>query len=173
MKETYQNILNTILIIFVLAAAILFYSQQKAISRLSSLLNNQSNSVQAGNQAVKAAVDPVDQAKKNMEANVKHIEGRLISVSGNNLTVEADMPDWEKMKEINASKKSPTEKPGSAPTYKKTYTVTINAETKFTANKLDGIKAGDTIGVASKELVYETDNLTAVFVVSPSVRPAS
>lgn len=40
------------------------------------------------------------------------------------------------------------------------------------ANKLDSLKAGDTIEVASKELVYQTDKLTAIFIVSPSALPA-
>ena len=167
MRETYQNILNAVIVIFLIVAAILFYKQQKTINQLSSILNNQNNRIQAGKQIEKATVDPIDQVKKNLEDNTKFIEGRLISVSGNDLTVEADMPDFKKAKEINASKKLSTDKPGPPPTYKKVYTVTINAETKFTANKLDGMRAGDTIQVISKELVYQTDRLMAVEIASP------
>lgn len=161
MRETYQNILFAVIIVFLVALAILFFNQQKAINKLSSALSGQSNTAPVA----KANATQIDRDQKSSEAKVKFIEGRLISVSGNVLTVEADMPDWKKMKEPRTGSKTTL-------TYKKTYTVTINDKTQFMANKLDGIKAGDTIEVASNELVYQTDKLTAVFIISPSALPA-
>jgi hypothetical protein len=155
MRETYQNILNAFIIIFILAAAILFYNQQKAINQLSSSSKNKDNVSQVEkNKATKGVTaDLVDRAKMNLEAKTKFIIGRLVSVSGNDLTVEADMPDLKKA--------------DSASSIKKTYLVTVNTETKFSANNMDGLKAGDTIYVSSKELVYQTDKLTAVEITSP------
>jgi hypothetical protein len=168
MRETYQNILNIILIIFILAAAILFYRQQKTINQLSNVLKNQNIAAVVGKNAETkaAAVDPIDRAKIMLEANTKAIIGRLVSISENKLTVEADILDWQKMKEPRGASES-------APTYKKTFTVTINTETKFTANKMDSLKAGDTIYVLSKEPVYQTDKLTAVEIASPFEKPSA
>jgi len=169
MRETFQNILNVIVIIFFLVAAILFYKQQKAISQLSSMLKNQNNIAVSGkNEGAKVAVaDLADQVKKGLEDNTRLIEGRLVSVSSDVLTVEADMPDLKKMKEDEAVNKSFAEKPSLPPTYKKTFTATVDSETKFTANKMDGLKIGDTVHVVAKELVYKTDKLTAVEITSP------
>ena len=168
MRETYQNILNVIIIVFLLAAAILFYNQQKNINQLSSLLKNQNNATSSSSIAPSGEinVDKIDRDQKNSEAKVKAIGGTVVSISGNDLTVEADMPDWQKMKEPRGASKPVL-------TYKKTYTVTTDGKTQFSANKLDGIKTGDTIMVASKELVYQTDKLTAVLVASPSALPSS
>ncbi len=170
MKEIYQNILNVIIIIFLLVAAILFYKQQKAISQLSSMLNSKNSAALSEvnkEMKKKASVDPIDQVKESFTTKANSIRGRLVSISGNNLTVEAEMPDWDKMKETSASKGSPFEEMVSVPTCKKNYAVTVNNETKFTANKLDDMKPGDTILVTSKELVCETDELTAVEIISP------
>jgi len=77
MKETYQNILNVIVIIFLLVAVILFYKQQKAISQLSSVLNQSNNSVQTG----KKISNPLDQTKK--------ISGRRLKICSKCLKTES------------------------------------------------------------------------------------
>jgi hypothetical protein len=167
MRETYQNILFAIIIIFLIVLAVLFFNQQKTINQYSSIIKNQNSITQVGKNEVKAVnVDQIDRDKKSSEASVKSIGGRVISVSGSVLTIEADMPDWQKMKEPKGASESDL-------TYKKTFIVTVDDKTQFMANKLDSIKAGDAIEVVSKELVYQTDKLTAVFVVSPSALPAS
>jgi hypothetical protein len=156
MRENYQNILNIILIILLFLAGILFFTQQKAINRLSGL--------QSGKGAVTIpTVDTskIDQDQKKVESTVKSVEGKALNISGNILTVEAELPDWKKMKETRDVSKN-------APTRKKNYRVTVNEETKYSNNKLEAIKAGDTIGVVSKELVFQTSELTAVVIMSPS-----
>jgi hypothetical protein len=155
MRETYQNILFAIIIIFLIALTALFFSQQKTIRELSTLLNGQTNTAEVA----KANVAQIERNQNNSEATVNSISGKLISISGNVLTVEAEMTDWKKMKELRNSSIP-------APTYKKTYTVTVDDKTQFSTNKLDSIKVGDTMSVASKELVYQTDKLTAVFIMS-------
>jgi hypothetical protein len=161
MRETYQNILNVVVIIFIIGSSVLLFSQQKAISRLtgSQGSNNMASS------AIKANTALIDRDQKKSESTVNTISGKLVSVSGNVLTVEAELTDWKKMKEPRDASKP-------APKYKKTYTVTVDEKTQFSANKLDSLKAGDTIQIASKELVYQTDKLTAVFIMSPSPLPA-
>jgi hypothetical protein len=89
-------------------------------------------------------------------------------VSGNVLTVEADVPDWKKMEEIASSTElSQQYKDKMTPTIKKNYNVSPSGETKFSADQLSEIKAGETVLVNSKESVIQTDNLTAVEIVSP------
>ena len=152
MRETYQNILNIIVIIFILGSSILLYSQQKFLSQLKNAPTGEGNAAQ------------IDRDQKTSEATVKFVSGRLVGLSGSTLTVEAELPDWEKMKE-------PRTDSNSTLTSKKTYTVTVDDKTQFSANKLDALKVGDTIGVASKELIYETNKLTAVLIMSPSSLP--
>jgi hypothetical protein len=156
MREAYQNILFAIVLVFLIALAILLYKQQKTIDQLSNV-----SKVPLEN----ANIAQIDRDQKNSEAKIKFIEGKLISVSGNVLVVEAQMPDWQKMKEPRDASKTDL-------TIKKIFTVTVSDKTQYLANKLDGIKAGDTVEVASNELVYQTDKLTAALVVSPSALPA-
>lgn len=158
MRETYQNILNIVVIIFIIGSSVLLFSQQKIISQFK-------KANKSATTAVSANTSQIDRDQKTSESTVNTISGKLVSVSGNILTVEAELTDWKKMKEPRDASKP-------APKYKKTYTVTVDDKTNFSANKLDSLKAGDTIQVASKELVYQTDKLTAVFVMSPSVLPA-
>lgn len=155
MRETYQNIFNIVIVVFILGLSTLLFFQQKTL--------NQLKNPQTG----KADTSQINRDQEYSKANVRAIAGRLVSLSGNTLTIEADMPDWKKMKEPRDSSKINL-------TYKKNYTVTVDDKTQFSGNKLDSIKIGDTISVVSKELVYDTEKLTAVFIMSPnSTMPGS
>jgi|GEM_PF-1655085 len=156
MEKNYQNIFNVVVVILIVALAAILFSQQKTINQL-----KKANGAAATG---KVNASQIDRDKKISETTVNSIQGKITGISGNTLTVEAVMPNWEKMKE-------PRDASTPAPTYKKTYTVTVDDKTKFFANNLDSLKVGDSIEVSSKELVYQTDKLTAVFVISPGTTP--
>jgi len=174
-NSTFQKIIVVMLVAIFVIGGVLFYSQQKAMNRLASQLGMASGQPAASSKTSATAdkdmaLAKLDQAQKGFEANTKSIMGKVSSISGNALIVEADLPDFQKMKEL-APTNDPTQKPKMAPTLQKKYTVTVSSETKYASNGLDKIKAGDTISITSKELIYQTDKLTAVSVISPFVQP--
>jgi hypothetical protein len=170
-----------IAVIFLIAFGFLFYFQQRAINKLSSALAGQSSVAQnAKNGALKVVSEEIKAQqeqqinimKNGLEDSAKFITGRVVSVSGNNLVVAADLPDFEKMKETAVSS-DPAQKFGPALTYEKKYTVTASDDTAYASNGLEKIKAGNTINVIAKELVYQTDKLTAVMIASPFEKPVA
>lgn len=178
--EILKKIFPAIVTILLIAFGFLFYSQQKTINKLSNALTGQNGAVQSAKNGTSAVAlseikdqkdQQIDSLKKNLES-AKFIAGRVSSVSGSALTVVADMPDFQKMKELAASNDL-AQKSKSALTYEKNYTVMANGETKYFSNSLDKIKAGDTIMISARELVYQTDKLTAVMITSPYEKPAA
>lgn len=174
--EILKKIFPALVIILLITLGILFYFQQKTINKLSSALTGQNGAVQNAKVPpgeIKARQDQqIDRQQKKLEESAKFITGRVASVSGSSLTVVADIPDFQKMKDT-AVPSDPAQKFGSALTYEKKYAVTASDETRYAFNGLDNIKAGDTIQVIAKELVYQTDKLTAVMIASPFEQPAA
>ena len=180
--EILKKMFPALVIVFLIAFGFLIYSQQKTINKLSSAQTGQNGTAQNAKNGVpdisasevKALQDQqIDSSKKSLEDSAKFIEGKVVGVSGSTLTVEADLPDFQKMKEnASANINSNSGKPGPNYTYKKNYTVATNNDTKYTVNGIDKIKAGDKIMVSAKELVYQTDKLTAIVITSPYEKPA-
>jgi len=176
MNSFFQKIIAVIVVILVVAGGILIYKQSVAIDKLSAKLNLESSGKTpdtVGNvqNIVKNPANMsslTDQQKDKFESTVKFIKGKVASVSGNALIVEADVPDWKKMEEIASSADlSQQYKDKMAPTIKKNFNVSTTGETKFSGDQLSEIKAGETILVNAKEFVSQTDNLTAIEITVP------
>lgn len=178
MENNKQNIFILIIFIVLIIGGIIFYWQQKSINQLKALVASDVSDLQSQKTAEKkigrnsqdqgSTADNVKSEMSSLQQNVKFIIGKVLQISGSDLKVEADVPDWEKMKEIAASPELSRQYQNKmAPTTKKTYSVSVIGETKFLGNKLSDIMAGDTILVNVKELVYQTDNLTALEINSP------
>jgi len=180
MEINKQNIsIGAIVFLFVLGGLLLFF-QQRSISQLrQEIQNNQSsskiNSAATASSLKNASVENRDAIVKastsmadSIEKNTRNIQGKVIQISANSLTVEANLLDKNKMIEIASSPElSKQYQDKDAPTQKKTFTVAMAGDTKFSADKLSDIKAGDEVMVIAKELVYQTDKLTAVSIISP------
>jgi len=177
MNENFQKIIIAVVVMAVVVVGFILYRQQKTISSLSKAIATNEKTSSTGSLANLESISKngsgaslVEQQKKGMEDSTMFIAGTVAAVSENTITVEANMPDWDKMKEIASSANS-ADKPRNAPTYKKTYKVSVNSETQFIIDKLDSIKVGNTIHITSKELIYQTDKLTAVSIISPFKEP--
>jgi len=177
MENIKQNILVGVIIVVLAAAGILFYFQQKAINQLRQATITSQSALQkqtagkAGledNIAQTPNAEDVKSAIDKQKNGANFIIGKVLQMSENSLKVEADIPDWKKKEEIASSPELSMEYENKmAPTVKKTYNVSIAGDTQFFGNQLSGIKAGDTVMVSAKELVYQTDNLTATEIASP------
>jgi hypothetical protein len=178
MENNKQNIFIAVIFVILIIGGIVFYWQQKSINQLKALEASRLASPQSQetpgkifkgiNQEQGSTVDVVKKEIDNQQQNVNFIAGKVLQISGDTLKVEADISDWNKMKEIASSPElSQQYQNKMAPTIKKTYSVSVTGETKFLSNKFSDIKVGDTILVNAKELVYQTDNLTALGINSP------
>jgi len=174
--------ISIVVVLFLLFGATLVM-QQRSIQRIESILGSkaslpgfqspvlsqQSGEVGSGAANSQDMVSYVNKTEESQKQNISFVSGKVLSNSGGKLTIEGDLVDWHKIKEMAAagqfSGDSPAKKP--APSFKKTFEVTIDNQTQFSANNLVDIKAGDTIMVTAKELVYETDKLTATLIISP------
>lgn len=172
---------KNILLVFAVVIVVLFvvggmviYSQQKSIDRLNSLAASGNNSKALFNGAV--ATNPaaaVDVGRKKAMETGNYITGKITQISGNDLTVEADIPDWDKMKELASSQGSAVGFGKKPPTVKKTYSVSANSETQYIMNQLKDLRVGDGIWVTAREQVYQTDKITAAQIASPYNAPSS
>lgn len=180
MENNKQNIFIAVIVVILIIGGIMFYWQQKSINQLKALGAYKMSSPQSQETTGKtfkgvnqeqisaSTADAVKNEINSQQQNTKFITGKVLQISGDTLKVEADVLDWNRMKEIAASPELSRQYQNKmAPTIKKTYSVSVNSETNFLSNKFSDIKAGDTILVNAKELVYQTDNLTALGINSP------
>jgi len=177
MESNKQNILIVIIIFLLVCGGLVFYFQQKSINQLKELVTRESPDSQMkteketspeNNSQQQSIAETAKNSINQQQKTVNFISGKVLQMSENSLKVEADIPDWKKKEEIASSPELSMEYENKmAPTVKKTYNVSIAGDTQFFGNQLSGIKAGDTVMVSAKELVYQTDNLTATEIASP------
>lgn len=178
MENNKQNIFIAIIAVILIIGGIMFYWQQKSINQLKALNASRMSTPQSQettgktfkgvNQEQITTVSAVENEIISQQQNINFITGKVLQISGDTLKVEADVPDWNKMKEIASSPELSRQYQNKmSPTIKKIYSVSVTGETNFPSNKFSDIKAGDTIRVNAKELVYQTDNLTALGINSP------
>jgi len=178
MENNKQNIFIAVIFVILIIGGIMFYWQQKSINQLKALSTSRMSSpqpqeatgkaVKGGNQEQGSTADAVKNEINSQQQNINFITGKVLQISGDTLKVEADVSAWNKMKEIASSPELSRQYQNKmAPTIKKTYSVSVTGETNFLSNKLSDIKAGDTILVNAKELIYQNDNLTALGINSP------
>ena len=114
---------------------------------------------------VSAPAYMVEAVRQTLSDNAKDVSGRVTAVSGKVLTVEAEIVDFGKLKDLSEDELS---KPAETlPKTKKSFQVTIDDKTEFAGKKPEEISAGDSIKVFANELVYKTGNLTAAKVICP------
>lgn len=178
MENNKQNIFIAVIFVILIIGGSMFYWQQKSINQLKSLVVSGMSSPQpqegtvktfkGSNQKQGSTTDVVKKEIDIQQQNINFITGKVLQISGDTLKIEADVSDWNKMKEIASSPElSQQYENKMAPTIKKTYSVSVTGETNFLSNKLPDIKVGDTILVNAKELIYQNDNLTALGINSP------
>lgn len=174
-------VIAILIIILLFAGGAMIYSQQKAISRLNALIVSGSASQTASsgagatsqNQQVPGGANSMSPAsaveaeKERAKENGNYIVGKITRISGNDLTVEADIIDWDKMKELASSQNKSADYMSNPPTVKKTYSVSTNGNTQFLASKLGDLHVSDSIWVTSSDKVYQTDKITATQILSP------
>lgn len=167
-----------IIVVLFVAGGAMFYFQQKTINKLSDQINIQTISSSASRAASSGtgstnSTAAVDAGKVKAMETGNYITGKITQISGNDLTVEADIIDWDKMKEFVSSQANSVDYGKTPPTVKKTYSVSANGETQYIMNKLGDLHVGDGIWVTAKEQVYQTDKITAAQIVSPYGESAS
>ena len=107
--------------------------------------------------------DAVQQAKSDLIANTSDITGKVVSVSGNLIKIEAEIVDLDKIKDATTNDAAKFAK------IKKTFSVTTDDKTEFISKKLANIVQGDSIKVVTDDSPYATDSITATQVISPVV----
>jgi hypothetical protein len=157
-----------IIIVLLIAGGAMIYSQQKSIDKLNALAVSGNNSkALLGGAGSKNPAAAVDAGKAKAMETGNYIVGKITQISGNDLTVEADMIDWDKMKEFVSSQAKSADYGKKPPTVKKTYSVSANGETEYIMNQLKDLRVGDGIWVTAREQVYQTDKITAAQIASP------
>jgi len=103
----------------------------------------------------------IEAVKKTLLETSKEITGTIESISGNTLTVNADIADISKITRINPIGDG-FEAADTNPKIKKIFTVATNGQTQYYIQKLDEMKVGQSIKVISKEPIYQNTELTAI-----------
>lgn len=89
--------------------------------------------------------------------NTREITGKITDLTDNSLKVEAKVVDIAKISEASAV--------DQLPKTTKTYNVSVNGQTEFPNFKMKDFRVGQTARVFSNDLIYKTDNLTAVKII--------
>lgn len=157
MENIRQKILLAIGIVIIAAAVIIIFFQQKAINEIRSQLAPAKQSSQPASGASQNYNRP------ELEKMIKIFSGEIKAISGNYLTVEAQLIDLSKPK--NSDKlKSGQRIPllgGDFGTLTKTFKVLVDEKTVLEAKKLADLKIGDMVRVASNESIYDNSEITA------------
>ena len=167
-----------------LIGGVILYVQQRDIDELrSAVLHQEKQTTEKDSLAsntipeIKKETPETENGKADLielqkNAETKLMAGNVLDISHNALKIEADMPDWEKMKKIAVSSELSNEYQNKmAPTIKKIYTVYISGDTKFLKNKLLTIKIGDTVFVELDEDINKSDRMTAIEIIAPYEAP--
>lgn len=146
----------SLLIVAVLAIGAIVFQQQKAISALAGKAGT------AKQPAVPAS------AEKNsgppLTEIIKHFSGTIDNISGNQLSISAELTDFSKPKDPDRLKHATGPKTLGANDFEvlaKKITVNTNEKTFFEKKTLAELKVGDVVIIASDKSPYTADTITA------------
>lgn len=163
MNPKLQNIILVVLMIVVIAGGAVIFFQQRSIKALNREIFPQPSSSDISSLAAPPVADPLaklapplaDQIKNDLVKNTKIIVGTVQGKEANRLTVEAEVVDLPNIIRAETSDYQ------NLPKIKKAYNVEVNEKTEFKNKRFDEIQAGDSVAVATEDLVYQTDKFGA------------
>lgn len=167
MNPKLQNIILIIIMAMLIAGGVIIFLQQRSISALNRKVFSQAgggglteNMVVADDPEAKLAATLAEQIRNDLIKNTKSVAGTVQGTEGNSLILEAEVVDLPIISHAESSNYK------DIPKTKKIFRVAVNDKTEYKDKKVAEIKAGDFIAVVSGDLVYKTDQLTALTIIS-------